>query len=164
MTVYAAGHEQLNYRVAGVCVHEGHVLAQRMEHETIWALPGGRPALFETSRDALVREMIEEIEVEVEVGRLLWVMENVFTYEGQRFHEIGFYYQMTLPDDSELLNVRREHIGHEGEIPLIFRWLPIAELEDLPLYPEFLRGALREVPETTVHVVEVDEDENLEMN
>lgn len=157
MTVYAAGHGQLNYRVAGVCVHDGHVLAQQMEHESIWALPGGRPALFETSTAALVREMLEEIDVRVEVGRLLWVMENVFTYEARRLHEIGLYYQMGLPSGSDLLNISRTHVGREGEIPLIFRWFPVDELAVLPLYPEFLRAALRTLPDTTVHVVHVDE-------
>jgi ADP-ribose pyrophosphatase YjhB (NUDIX family) len=156
MTVYAAGHAQLNYRVAGVSVHDGRVLLQRMETEDIWALPGGRPALFETSRDALVREMQEEIELQVEVGRLLWVMENVFTYDGRRIHELGFYYLMTLPEDSGLEDVRREYIGHEGELTLIFRWFPINSLAKLPLFPEFLRSALSDLPSSPVHLIHTD--------
>jgi ADP-ribose pyrophosphatase YjhB (NUDIX family) len=153
MIVDAAGHAQLNYRAAGVCVHDGHVLLHRAESEEIWALPGGRPALFETSRDALVREMHEEIGLRVEVGRLLWVMEHFFAYAGRHFHELGFYYLMMLPKRSIQRDVHRAFIGHEGEIALIFRWFPVGALTELPVYPIFLRRALADLPGSPVHIV-----------
>src|SRR5688500_18801281 len=75
MTVFATDSTQLNYRVAGVCVHEGHVLLHREEQDDFWVLPGGRPLLFEASPDTLVREMEEEIAARVEVLRLLCIVE-----------------------------------------------------------------------------------------
>src|SRR5687768_4637522 len=70
MTVFATDSTQLNYRVAGVCVHGGHVLLHREEQDGFWVLPGGRPLLFEASPDTLVREMEEEIAARIDAVRL----------------------------------------------------------------------------------------------
>ncbi len=51
----------------------------------------------ETSAETLQREMVEELGVAVEVGRLLWVVENFFDFEKRHWHELGFYYLMTVP-------------------------------------------------------------------
>jgi ADP-ribose pyrophosphatase YjhB (NUDIX family) len=120
----ASGHSQLNYRVGGVCVHDGHVLLQRLETEKIWALPGGRPKIFETARDALVREMREEIETPVEVGRLLWVMENFFAHEGRHFHEIALYFVMALPADSRFRDLQAGARRPRGRGDLVLPRVP----------------------------------------
>ena len=58
---------RFNYRVAGVCVHAGHVLLHQAAGDDFSALPGGRPELGEDSRTALAREMHEELGVEIVV-------------------------------------------------------------------------------------------------
>ena len=151
------GEVRFNYRVAGACLHDGHVLLHRGELWPNWALPGGRVWPRETAQEALRREMREEIASEVAVGRLLWVVENFFTFDERRFHELGFIFTMTLPEESPYRDVAQEFTGHEGAIPLRFRWFPADALEDVDLRPAFLREALREPPATTVHVVQIDE-------
>src|SRR5690606_33744841 len=84
-------------RVAGLGFCDGHLLVHRAVHETFWTLPGGRAEFGEDSAQTLRREMMEELGVEVTVGRLLWVVENFFSYEGSDWHELGFYYLMELP-------------------------------------------------------------------
>jgi 8-oxo-dGTP pyrophosphatase MutT (NUDIX family) len=112
--------------------------------------------VHEISRDALAREMREEIETTVEVGRLLWVVENVFPYRGRRLHELAFYYTMSFPAESPYRDVHREFTGHEGEITLVFRWFPIDRVADVNVRPAFLRSALADLPATPVHVVQID--------
>jgi hypothetical protein len=41
--------------------------------------------------------------------------------------------------------------GHD----LVLRWFPIDALPDVPLVPDFLRTAIRQLPETTQHIVEM---------
>ncbi len=53
---------------------------------------GGGINFGETSRDALVREMREELGAEVEGLHLFDVIESIFTYNGQMGHEIAFVY------------------------------------------------------------------------
>lgn len=146
-----------HYRVAAVAMRDGHVLMHRAASDDFWALPGGRCEIMEPSAAALTREMREEASERVAVERPLWIVENFFTLSGKRQHEVGIYYLITLAPDSRLLDISREHGGVEGDIPLIFRWLPIGDLPRLPVYPVFLRTALQTIPETLQHVVNDDD-------
>jgi ADP-ribose pyrophosphatase YjhB (NUDIX family) len=157
MTDFAMASDHLNYRVVGVCIHDGHVLLHREEKDDFWVMPGGRPRLCETSRDALVREMKEEIAAHVEVLRLLWVVENFFQYAGEQWHEIAFYYLMSLPEVSPYRDVRADFTGQEGDVTLLFDWFRIDEIERVRLHPTFLRTALGALPDSPVHVVHVDQ-------
>ena len=156
MTEFAVESGQLNYRVAGVCILEDHVLLHREEKDDFWVTPGGRPLVFESSRDTLVREMDEEISTRVKVGRLLWVVENFFEFGGESVHEIAFYFQMSLPEDSPNRDVQTDFAGKEGDITLLFHWFPIDRIEGVRLHPTFLKTALKALPEFPVHVVHVD--------
>src|SRR5215218_4441150 len=96
MTDRATASTHLNYRVAGVCINDGHVLlAGRLLGHARWP-----PRLLESSWDALLREMDEQIATRVTILRLLWIVENFYVHVAVRFHEISFYLQMALPDDS----------------------------------------------------------------
>ena len=147
---------RVNIRAAGVCIVDGHVLLQSEDQIDFWVLPGGRPLLLESSDAALRREMLEEIDAAVEVGRLLWTVENFFEYEGQPFHELCFYYEMNLPDGHSFTAVGAELIGAEGDRPLLYRWFPLAALDRVCIYPTFLASALTGLPPSIAHVVHWD--------
>jgi 8-oxo-dGTP pyrophosphatase MutT (NUDIX family) len=147
---------RFNYRVAGVCIHEGHVLLHRIESMDFWIMPGGRAELYESSWEALLREMREELGSEVTVDRLLWIVENFFNLDGRRFHELAFYYQFTLPDEAACRDVRREFSIVDGGVTCLFRWFPLVEVAQLPIFPTFLRTALTELPLSPEHVIHTD--------
>src|SRR5262245_3617383 len=90
-------NQRFNYRVVGIAIYENQVLLHRAEDEYFWTFPGGRGELGEPATETLKREMREELGVEVEVVRLLWFVENFFTYEEMRYHEIALYFLMRLP-------------------------------------------------------------------
>jgi len=141
-------------RVAGVAVHDGRVLLHRSEHDDFWAIPGGRLEVGETLVDALRREMREELDVDVEVGGLLWVVENFFdhypldmppdTSQTSSHHEIGFYLSMEVP--AKLLGMSSfrggELIGTLHEFELEFRWFDNAELIETDIRPAPFRELL----------------------
>jgi ADP-ribose pyrophosphatase YjhB (NUDIX family) len=86
---------ELSVRVRGVIVREdGAVLMDRTHHvdrEAFYWLPGGGLEPGETSEQCLQRELMEEAALEIEVGRLLYVSENVFTESGEHRHEVILY-------------------------------------------------------------------------
>ncbi|WKA54301.1 NUDIX hydrolase [Planococcus shixiaomingii] len=140
-----------NYRVAGVWVENGHVLLHKQVDDSHWALPGGRARVMEDSKTCLMREMEEELGTSVAVEQLLWVVENFFPYAGKDFHEIGFYYLVHGTEKPSLYQ-NGPFFGPEGE-RLVYQWVPLSEVGDAALYPEFLRKALTELPEATQHFI-----------
>src|SRR5436190_3996065 len=68
------------------------------ETETFYRLLGGTIELGELGAEAVRRELAEELGVEVEVGERLATIENIFTWEGKRRHEILLVYECSLED------------------------------------------------------------------
>ncbi|GGB91214.1 NUDIX hydrolase [Dyadobacter sediminis] len=136
-----------NYRVAGVAILNGKVLMHKTPSDHFWSLPGGRAELFEFSQDTLRREMQEETGMLVQVGKMLWISENFFRYNGIRHHEIGFYFEMEIPD----LKDQTDFSGSEGQEELLFKWLDAESLHSIKIYPEFLAAALAQNPLETGH-------------
>ena len=144
------------------------MLLQRAESEDYWFLPGGRVEVMESSEAAIKREMREELKADVQVERLLWVVENLFIDDsnGMFNHELGLYYLIAFADGSKLYDKRATHTAIEdtgifAEEPLEFalHWFPLEALDDIQLYPTFLRTALRNLPASAQHIVHRDPDE-----
>ena len=140
-----------NYRVAGIWIQDGYVLLHKNVNDEHWALPGGRVKIMEESKKGLQREFQEELELDVEVERLIWTTENFFTYNGKSFHEIGFYYQVTSENDHKF--GLEEFYGIEGDRLLVYKWIPIVELDEISLHPEFLITGIKDIPGDTKHIV-----------
>ena len=150
MITYEDGDIVFNFRVVGIALNDGKVLLHQLEGQDFWALPGGRAEPMEPSGDTLRREMLEELGERVSVGRLVFAVENFYFELGKRYHEIGLYYLMEF--QSYVMEERR---GLDDR-RLVFRWFPLDELEDVPLYPSFLVKRLGDLPEGTEHVVHID--------
>jgi ADP-ribose pyrophosphatase YjhB (NUDIX family) len=147
---------QFNYRVVGIVIHNGRVLAHRGEDEGFWTLPGGHAELLEPAALTLKRELREELGIEVEVGRLVWVVENFFTWNTRRWHEIALYFLVQLSPTAPIITRTEAFGGSEAASKLRFRWFDLDQLMDLELYPGFLRRELRAIPATTTHIVWTD--------
>ncbi len=154
MVAFDKDQAHFNYRVAGVAIHNGRILLDRNSRNNYWVLPGGHPEIMEPMAEALRREVREEINADVEVVRLLWVLENFF-HKGKDIHELSFYFLMHPSPDSFLLKGDGPFYGQEHDHRLTFQWFPLDEatLTGLPLYPAFLTRALLRIPETPQHII-----------
>lgn len=105
--------------------------------------------------------MLEELGMEVEIRRLLWIVEDFFQVSGREWREMSLLFEIGLPEGSSLLNRSSTHqcqdVGMDGEpVTILFRWFPIESLEGFELYPTFLRQALRRLPLQTEHIIHRD--------
>ena len=156
MITFDEGPIRFTNRIVGIAFDDHRVLLHRTDDMNFWALPGGRAELMEPSTETLRREMREELDVEVDVDRLVWVAENFFEHGPRLYHEVGFYFLMHLPADSPLRARTTPFYGPEGDMPVLFEWHPVDSLENLILYPTFLRTGLKDLPTSTVHIVLTD--------
>jgi len=145
--------EMFNVRVAVALVHQGRLLVQGDRRYPFFVPPGGRCQLHETTSDAARREVKEELGCSVEIGRLLWMVETFFDLDGRRVHELTFVYQGSLPASAPFLGVDGDFQGAEDDPRLFFRWVELASLAALELYPEVLRDSEGRFPAHTERVV-----------
>ena len=90
---------RFNYRVCGVVIRSGKLLAMQDGRTPYSYLPGGRVQLHETAEAAILREMREETGLDAQIVRPLWLNQAFFVEEAsaERFHEICLYYLLDLP-------------------------------------------------------------------
>jgi len=146
--------QRFQVRAAAIVLHAGYVLLHRAPGDDYWALPGGRVEVGEEASATIVREMREELGEEVRCGRLLHVAENFFDLAGQRNHEIGFYFLVSLAETSGHLDKARIYCGVESHLSLEFRWFPLTGLAAVDLRPTFLRASLAADPLVFSHAVQ----------
>ncbi|TCS96422.1 NUDIX hydrolase [Hazenella coriacea] len=150
LSLTVENQKKFNFRVAGVIIHEDHICLHRGLKDEFWSLPGGRVEWNEDTRDAIIREMKEELTIEVEIQRLLWVVEDFFKVNDELLHELGFYY---LLDPSKSIFKIEETFDKKSFVSLdergvafLYQWFPLEDLEKTDLYPYFLRESLNQLP------------------
>jgi len=89
---------------------------------------GGGVELGETSEQAIIREIREEINAEICELKLLGVLENLFELEGEQRHEVVFVYDGQFAD--ELLYQRTEIPLLEGGWITGAIWRPLEWFSD----------------------------------
>ena len=116
----------------GVAVKDGRLLLCRAKGGRTSYLPGGHIEFGETGREALVREIREELGVESRAGRFLGVVENAFLQQGERHCEINLVYEL----ESDAFT-GAPLPSAEGWIE--FEWWPLDALDAAGLLPEVFR-------------------------
>ena len=91
-----------HYRVVGVIVRDNKYLIQNILGKDYYVLPGGHVRIGESSEEALIREIKEELGIDIvrEDFRLFCYHENIFERNGKIEHWIEQYY---LVDSGEKL-------------------------------------------------------------
>ena len=155
MLTFERGQNRFNYRVAGVFLDQAKILLHITQEAPFWLLPGGRCEMGEASDEAITREMQEELEIQVKIERLLWIVENFFEYSHYHFHELAFYYLLSMPTDCELL-YKSTFTAQDSGVTLYFQWFSLNELDALELYPAFLKTDLLHLPLNPHHIIHRD--------
>ena len=99
---------------------------------------GGGIEFGEYAAVAVVREIFEELHANVYDVRFLFVLENIFTYQGSPGHEIAFVFDAKFVD--ERLYTQPALQGDENGSPFRAVWLSLQKLQtsNTPLYPKGL--------------------------
>ncbi|MCM3338487.1 NUDIX domain-containing protein [Paenibacillus sp. MER TA 81-3] len=95
------------------------VLRARHPEKNTWSIPGGKVDLYETLEDTVVREVMEEVGLQVQVQRLLCTAETIDA--GREDHWISVIYE-TRVVTGEARNME------EGGALQEVKWFPLDQL------------------------------------
>jgi 8-oxo-dGTP pyrophosphatase MutT (NUDIX family) len=111
-------------------------LLVRVVDEPHWFLPGGRVEPGESIRAAVVRELREELAVEVAIDSFIGCIEHAWSSGLDDWYETGFFFSVAvdLPD-----------VVVSNESYLEFRWVTLADMNDLDIRPGPLKDLLHAV-------------------
>ena len=129
------------FRDNKILVAEGY---DPIKRETLYRPLGGGIEFGERSEHTIRRELKEEINVEVGEVRYLGTLENIFTFNGNSYHEIVMVYDGVLKTPGmyeQALIVGNEANGEE--IRALWKTLDEFESGKSILYPDGLVELLR---------------------
>ncbi len=136
--------KKIRNSIKAIIIRDNRLLTIKCEDEmgTFYLLPGGGQEKYELMPDALKRECIEEVGVDVEPGRLMFIREYLsdnheFAEYDNHVHQIEFMFETTIIGDAE------PTMGEHGDPYQVgIEWLELDNLMDYRLYPQTLRDKL----------------------
>ena len=93
----------------------------KVKNETFYRCLGGGIEFLEKSEEALKREFLEEINVDITVKDFLGISENIFTYQGKKAHELILFYSIEISDEYKVIDDHGETIA---------KWIDINEFKN----------------------------------
>lgn len=113
--------------VAAIIFRDGQVFATQRgygEFQGWWEFPGGKIEAGESPKEALKREIREELDAEIEVGELLQTVE----WDYPNFHLTMHCFICSLLSESLHLNEHEAAIWLSAETLRSVKWLPADEI------------------------------------
>ncbi len=109
--------------VAAIIIRDGKVFATQRgygEWKDWWEFPGGKIEAGECPQEALVREIREELDAEIEVGELI----ETFEWDYPDFHLTMHCFVCSLVSESMHLNEHEDSAWLTRDTLHSVRWLP----------------------------------------
>ena len=145
-----------NFRVAAVIIYDGKLLVMQDTESPYWYLPGGRVHLQERAEDALLRELQEELGITAKIQCPLWLVQNFYQEDVNRehYHELGLYILVDVTN-TDLLSRGNTFSTTEGTQTNTFRWVDFKDLQNMYLYPLFIKKEIFCLPESLQLITEI---------
>lgn len=134
---------RLNIRAGTIIKFDNEIIIEISKVGLNSVIPGGRIKINEHSKDALVRELKEEMNFEFDKERFnqIKVFENFFNYGEKDFHEIYFLYEYKLnQNEYEILKTLNMNNDNENTF---FKFVSKYEVSNYNLLPLELHEVIK---------------------
>ena len=135
---------KFDYRVAAIIENNNRFLLQKMKQDDAYTLVGGRVTLLTTSKESLIRELKEEINLNVTQKdlKLLEIAENFFDYKDenealQKVHSILFIYKVNVSNEEDITKQNGFSVLDKQKTKLY--WVPKQELKNELVLPKLVK-------------------------
>lgn len=150
--IFSVDNNTCGVRTVGVLVRDGKILVQRDRDGNEYALPGGHIQIGETLEAGLIREYKEETGADISCLRMLWSEECFWEWKGKKAHNLSFYYLVELQENSDIPDTG-EFVSHKDNCNVVIGWIPIEEIQNVTIYPEFFKEEIYHLDEPIKHFV-----------
>ena len=140
-------------RVSGMIIKNNKLLVHETQKFKGYSLPGRHVELRESTKQAILREMKEELKINVKITDLFCINENIYDTGETTSQEINYYYKLEnldfLPDES--FSVKEIDKGVEKEHK--FAWIDINDLCDKNFKPDHMAKIIMKNLESKDNVI-----------
>jgi ADP-ribose pyrophosphatase YjhB (NUDIX family) len=125
-----------HFRSRGLIEQDGKFLVARCDDVPYYHIPGGHVEIGEDTKQAICRELKEEIGCgEVTVKNLFCANEVFYVHNNKKFHSVELYY-LIKPQNKISIKANLENLA--------FKWVTKKELESIDLKPEPVKQLIAE--------------------
>ncbi len=131
---------KLNVRVGAILKYNNKILIEKNNNVDFIVSPGGRVKTLENSKNALIRELKEElnINIENETFKLISLIENFFSYDGKKCHEIYYIYEILLTKDYGI----KDGMNNLDSSSSKYYFKNIEEIKSIKMLPQKLKEVI----------------------
>lgn len=128
---------KFNFRVGLLVKKKKQVLVECNPDFDFVVLPGGRVKTLESSEDALIREINEEMKIDLTNYNLEFIGadENFFELDNIKYHELYFIYKIEIDDNND--DFKDDMINYDSKVNY-YKWINILDLKEVNLLPKSL--------------------------
>jgi 8-oxo-dGTP pyrophosphatase MutT (NUDIX family) len=125
------GDTQFKFRVSALVILDGRLLTTAMDFSSGQCyLPGGKVQLGETAREAMRRELQEEVGHDFPVDDPVLIAESLYDRSGGLHQQLVFYFHVKVP-----AALTAEDLTSSPEEDHELRWIPLDQLRAAGLRP-----------------------------
>ena len=82
----------------------------------------------------------------------MWSEECFYTWNGKQVHNIAFYYLIELCGGFDIPDMG-EFVSHKDNCNVVIGWMPMEQIQDVIIYPKFLKEEIYKLDEPPKHFV-----------
>jgi 8-oxo-dGTP pyrophosphatase MutT (NUDIX family) len=145
MNVSDHTYNGINVIVRAVIMHQNHVLlsvptnSNTQFSSNLYFLPGGHIDYLEPAIEALKRELLEEMSIEIKNVDFLNALECSWNRKGNPYHELNLVYRVDIE------NLSLKNPPKSSEPTLEFIWAPLEKIKNYKILPEKLKPIIQNV-------------------
>ncbi len=134
--------EEFHVRTCGIIKQENKFLIMRVNKTPYYHIPGGHIEIGEDSKQAVIREIKEEIGCDVKEAKLFSIEENFWTRNNKKCHGIEFYYIIKPKQQLQMQDCEKIENDKGEEKLLHFKWVTLEEIKEIDLRPSNIKDML----------------------
>lgn len=149
---YEIFNNRFNARVSAIIYNKDKtkILLFKMGDRNFYMLPGGRIELNEDSLTAIKREIMEELNFDLEY-KLCSIQENFLKLSDKNIMQYCFCYKATYNKD-----ISEEKFVCMDNNSQIFEWIDLKRISDISIKPESTLELVLENTNSIKHIIERD--------